>query len=59
MVMMKKKIMVLSLVLLFIISLSHMEGVESQGVNSRLYLRCDRKCQIKCNPGLEVEAHLR
>lgn len=30
MVMMKKKVMVLSLVLLFIISLSHMEGVESQ-----------------------------
>ncbi|KAI8532215.1 hypothetical protein RHMOL_Rhmol11G0195700 [Rhododendron molle] len=39
--MMKKKIMVLSLVLLFIISLSHMEGVESQGID----------CYDGCNTG--------
>ncbi|PQM36471.1 hypothetical protein Pyn_13469 [Prunus yedoensis var. nudiflora] len=26
--------------------------------NTRLYLRCDRKCQIRCGPDSEVEGNL-
>ncbi|ONI35931.1 hypothetical protein PRUPE_1G561600 [Prunus persica] len=26
--------------------------------NTRLYQRCDRKCQIKCGPDSEVEGNL-
>ncbi|CAL5377798.1 unnamed protein product [Camellia sinensis] len=62
----KKKMMVLCLVV-FLISSSFMDGVESQvdcydacstgcvQRDSRLMARCDRKCQIKCAPGLQAE----
>ncbi|XAR53100.1 hypothetical protein NMG60_11021502 [Bertholletia excelsa] len=70
---MMKKIIVVALVL-FLISSSHIDRVESttdpqcydscnMGCvqyhnNTRLYKRCDRKCQIKCGPDAEADGQL-
>ncbi|CAA2933969.1 WAT1-related At1g25270-like, partial [Olea europaea subsp. europaea] len=62
---MEKKMLIVVLSTLLVIFSANMEGVESQGVSCydscstgcvnpdlRLMKRCDRKCQIRCSPGI-------
>lgn len=65
-----KKIGFLLVLVVFVISVN-LEYVEPQGVNcydscstgcvqrdTRLMLRCDRKCSIRCSPDVKVEGSL-
>ncbi|XP_009778026.1 uncharacterized protein LOC107789026 isoform X2 [Nicotiana tabacum] len=68
----KKMIGVAAMAMLLIILLSaNMETVDAQGVNcydscetacvglpQREYLRCARKCQIRCGPGGKIDGNL-